>query len=245
MKTRSAAAALAAFLGAMTFAWAHPAIEGGLKHGFASVKGLYGSHIELVADPGSSELRLYVSEAQDEKLAGGKEHEWVIPMAVRSKKVSGEELNLLPMRDPGAGNEWFPVTPVEASGGYVFYRVEAVARVIFDADAAKRSTVTFTAGADPRGTRCLVAKVAELSKAKTLRLEEVKVSIQDAKRAKPAWEKTCFTDGWGLNKLHKGLAQTDLPISAFADSLAKSGTMDPFRKPQAPAAGLEKARSRK
>lgn len=235
MKTRCVAAALAAFLGAMTFAWAHPSIEGGLKQGFASVKGLYGSHVELVADPGKAELRLYVSEAQDEKMADGKEHEWVIPMAVRSKKVSGEELNLLPMRDPGAGNEWFPVTPVEAAGGFLFYRIEATARVMFDGDAARRSTVTFTAGADARGTRCLVAKVAELSNAKTIRLEEVKVSVLDAKKARPASEKVCFIDAWGLNKLHKRLNETDLPVKAFADALAKSPTLDKFRKPQAPA----------
>ncbi len=243
--TKRAAFVAAAVLAGFAFAWAHPAIEGGIKHGFAAVKGLYGSHIELVADPRAGELRLYVSEAQDEKQADGKNHEWVIPMTIRAKKVRDEDLALLPMRDPGPGKEWFPVAPVEASGGYVFYRIEATARVMLDGQEAKRSTVSFAAGTDPRGTRCLVAKVAGLGQARTLRLEEVKVSILDAKKARPAWEKACFTDGWGLNKLHKGLAQTDLPLSAFADSLAKSGTMDKFRKPQAPAAGLEKAGKRK
>ncbi len=245
MKKKTAAFAAAAVLGAFTFAWAHPAIEGGIKHGFAAVKGLYGSHIELVADPAAGELRLYVSEAQDEKLADGKKHEWVIPMAVRPGKAGDETVALLPMRDPGTGNEWFPVTPVEASGGYVFYRIEADARIMLDGDAAKRSTLAFAPGQDGRGTKCLVAKVADLSKAKSLRLEEVKVSILDAKKAKPAWEKLCFTTGWGLNKLHKNLGQTDLPLAAFADSLAKCGEMDKFRKPQAPAGEVGAPKSRR
>jgi len=245
MKKRIAAGVVVATLLAFTFAWAHPAIEGGIKHGFAAVKGLYGSHIELVADAGTGELRIYISEAQDEKKPDGKSHEWVIPMTVRAKKVGDEELALLPMRDPGAGNEWFPVAPVESSGGYVFYRIEATGKVMLDGDAAKRATLTFAAGTDPRGTRCLVAKVAGLAQAKTLRIEEVKVSILDAKKAKPAWEKACFTDGWGLNKLHKGLNQTDLPLSAFSASLAKAAEMDKFRKPQAPATGVEKSKSRR
>lgn len=240
MKTmRQAVLASAAVAAAVAFAWAHPAIEGGIKHGFASVKGLYGSHIELVVDPRANEVRIYISEAQDEKKPDGKNHEWVIPMSVRKGKAGSDDVALLPMRDPGQGNEWFPVTPVETKGGYVYYRIEATAKLVLDGDAAKSQSVAFRAGKDARGTQCLVATI-DLSKAQTIRFEEVKVTILDAAKAKPAVEKVCFTGGWGLGKLHKDLNKTDLSIKAFADSLAKSPESDKFRKPQAPV--MEKAK---
>jgi hypothetical protein len=238
---RAALLAAAALAFAFTLAWAHPAIEGGIKTGFAAVKGIVGGHIEILADPRAGQIRIYLSEAQDEKLPNGKDHEWVIPMTVRRQKVGGEETNVLPVRDPGAGNEWFPVAPVESRGGYVFYRIEATGKVMLDGDANRRQALTFAAGKDARGTACLVAAV-DLAKAQTIRFEEIKVSIVDAARAKPAWEKVYFTGGWGLGKLHSNLNQTDLSLKAFADSLAKAAEMDKFRKPQAPALGSEKSK---
>lgn len=235
MKTSRILLVGAAFAIALPLAFAHPAVEGGLKHGFAVVKGLYGSHIELVADPKAGEVRMYISEAQDEKLADGKDHEWVINMACRTKKVGKEELSLLPMRDPGAGAEWFPVTPVEARGGYVFYRVEAAAKIMLDGDAARRHTLALTAGKDPRGFNCLKAAI-DLSKAGTIRFEEVTVTVLDAKKARAPWTKKCFADtAWGLGKLHKGVPQTDFALKLFEEYVAKTAEMDKFRKPEAPA----------
>ena len=68
------AAALAGLLAPLV--WAHPAIEGGLKHGFHGVKDVVGAHIELVADQRTISVRVYIAEAQDEKLSTGKNHEW-------------------------------------------------------------------------------------------------------------------------------------------------------------------------
>jgi len=237
--------AAGAVLIAVSFAWAHPAIEGGIKQGFAAVQGVVGGHIEILADPRTGQVRLYISEAQDEKLPNGKEHEWVIPMTVRKQKVGAEEVNVLPVRDPGAGKEWFAVAPVETKAGYVFYRIEASAKVMLDGDANKRHALTFAAGKDPRGTACLVAAV-DLSKAKTIRFEEVKVSILDAAKAKPAVEKAYFASTcWGLGKLHQTLAQTDFALKDFADSLGKAAEMDKFRKPQVPALTAEKGKPSK
>ncbi len=246
MKTiRTALLAAAGLAFAFTLAWGHPAIEGGIKQGFAAVQGVVGGHIEILPDPRANQVRLYISEAQDEKLPNGKDHEWVITMTIRKQTVGGEEASVLPVRDPGAGKEWFAVTPVETKGGYVFYRIEASAKVMLDGDPNRRQSVTFAAGKDPRGTACLVAAL-DLSKAKTIRFEEVKVSILDAAKAKPAVEKAYFANTcWGLGKLHQGLGQADLALKDFADSIAKGAEMDKFRKPQAPALKAEKSKSQR
>lgn len=223
--------------------FAHPMVEGGMKTGFIAVKGFAGTHLEFVADPGANELRIYVSEAEDGKLPDGSRMEWVINMTVREKKITTkggkqETVSLLPLRDPGSGREWFPVAPVEAKDGYVFYQSNVTARVMLDADPAKRHTVVFNAGQGPNGRHCFKARL-KLSEAKTIRVEEVKFSAMDATGNKEAWSKVFFQRAYGLGLLKIGkankIAEVDMPLQAYADAIANVKSADKFRKPEAPA----------
>ena len=227
-------AAVVLALAVVPLALAHPAIEGGLKHGFAGVKDFGGGHVELVADARTNSVRVYISEAQDQPLPNNKNHEWVINMTVRKGKAGRKDVVLLPLRDPGPGKEWFAVAPVQKTGGYVFYRVEVTARIMLDGKASRTADLKFAAGRDPRGTACFSAPV-NLARAKTIRFLEVKVSILDAKGAKAAVVKPCFNKmAWGLGKLHRNIQNTDFPLATFAQYIGKSREMDKFRKPQAP-----------
>ena len=217
--------------------FAHPCVEGGIKTGFTGVPGFAYCHMEFVADPTVNELRIYVSEAEDETLPDGKKREWVINLTVRKGKAAGKSVNLLPLRDPGPGKEWFPVAPVEKKGGYVFYRTELTGRVMLDKDPKKRVAVTFAAGRDARGRHCYKAGL-NLARAKTLRLEEITFSAIDAAGKKPAWTKICFQAafGQGLVKIGrmKKVAQTDLALKGFADAIAQIRNGDKYRKPESP-----------
>lgn len=49
---------------------------------------------------------------------------------------------LLPLRDPGLGKESLSVAPMETKGGLAFYQSAVTARVMLDADPAKRHSVS-------------------------------------------------------------------------------------------------------
>jgi hypothetical protein len=223
-------------LGLVTTLLSHPAIEGGIKHGFAGVKDGGYTHIELVADPKANELRIFISQAIDEKI-DGKNHEWVRTLTVRQEALptsaSGEKSLLLPLPDLGSGKDWFAVSPARTKDGFHFYQIEATARVVLDGNSANVQNLKFEAGKAPNGVHCLRAAL-DLSKAKTIRLEEVVVKVLDAQKAKPPVVKQCFEKGWGLGALQSNIRKTDYPLSKFSDSIGNIANMEKFRKAQAP-----------
>ena len=234
--TRLSTGGLILFLGALAgAAQAHPTIEGGLKQGFHHLKGYpAGLYIELVADPVTQEVRIYISLGSVEQI-NGKKHEWVQNLTVRHEAVGGgQDHDLLPVPDPGSGLSWFPVAAVRKAGGYVFYRIEVSARVKLDKNAAQ--ALTFAAGVDAQGTHCLKAALANLSSANSIRFEQVKVVVKDAKDQKKPWERDCYIKMcWGLGQLWKKLPRTDVPLSKFKQTIRDKSKNDKHRKPEAPA----------
>jgi len=238
----AAAAALGGLIALAHVAFAHPAIEGGMKTPFVYLKGFAGTHIEFVADPGSDELRIYVSESEDGQLPDGKKWEWVINMTVRGKEIKAvdgkkEQVALLPLRDPGPDRKWFPVEPVEQKNGYVFYRSEVTARVLLDGDQAKRHELVFKPGKSPDRRHCFNAAL-KLSDAKTLRLEEVKFSVIDAAGKNDPWTKIFFQQAYGLGliamKKANKVGEVDMPLATYAEAISKVPEAAKFRKPEAP-----------
>jgi hypothetical protein len=222
----------------------HPTIEGGIKQGLLEAKNpqgeeVMGGHVELVADPTANELRIYLSHAIDEKI-GDTNHEWVQTLRVRNQVISGrlgkkEDVVLLPVPEPGEGNQWFPVPPVDSKGGFQYYWIEFQARVVLDGNSDDSRTLHFTAGQDKRGTQCLKAAL-DLQKARTIRLGEVLFSVNDPAGEKPPLVKKCFDgNAWGLGQLWKNVNTVDLPLKKFEEFIGRIPEMDKFRKPQVPA----------
>jgi len=122
---------------------------------------------------------------------------------------------------------------VRTKDGYHFYRIEATARVVLDGKAAD-SNLTFQAGKAPNGVHCLSAAL-DLSKAKTVRLEEVTVKVLDSQNSKPPVVKQCFEKmAWGIGGLHQTPRKVDFQLSKFSESIGKIPDMEKFRKPEAP-----------
>lgn len=221
--------------GLLSVVFAHPAIEGGIKSGLFALKDVAVGHFELVADQAGNEVRFYVSQAVDEKLADGKEHEWVIPMAVQRKKIQtpgGEkDVDLMPLPDPAGKGEYFPVSAVETQAGFAFYWVELTAQVLLDGKAS--SKLSFQAGRDSKGTHCLKAPL-DLSKASTIRFQEVLFRVLDPSGTRPDHLQRIAQRTYGLKTLGKDVPNLDLPLKLFAEGISKIPDLNKFRKPDAP-----------
>jgi len=215
---------------------AHPTIEGGIKNGLWFLKGVGGGHFELVADQAANEVRYYISHAEDEPQPGGKAKEWVITLAVQKRKTAnGKEVNALPLPDPAGKGEYFAgIAPIEIKDGFAYFWIEVSGKVLLDGKGSPLDLV-FTAGKDAQGTHCLKAPI-DLSKASTIRFQEVIFKALDPAGQKQPYVKGLPDKAWGIGGMNNNLKANDLPLKKFTDALAKMGEMNKFRKPDAPAA---------